>query len=120
MSSEIRTTARFRREAKRLHKKFPSLKSDLQILLHQLTENPRHGTPLGKNFFKIRLQIKSKGQGKSGGARVISFLEITFTKETSGLSIVYLATIYDKSEISTVSDNKLKQLLAEIREEFLF
>lgn len=38
MNSEIRTTARFRREAKRLHKKFPSLKSDLEILLQQLTE----------------------------------------------------------------------------------
>jgi hypothetical protein len=88
--------------------------------LHLLTENPRTGTPPGKNFFKIRLQIKSKKQGKSGGARVISFLEITFTKDSSGSSVVYLATIYDKSETSTVSDKELRQLLAEIREEFLF
>jgi hypothetical protein len=118
MNSEIRTTTRFRREAKRLSKKFSSLKNDLQLLHQDLTNNPKLGTPLGKNFFKIRLQIKSKGQGKSGGARVISHLEVTFTKDSLALPVVYLATIYDKSETSTVSDKELKRLLSEIREEF--
>jgi hypothetical protein len=36
---------------------------------------PRPGTPLGKDTFKIRLKITSKGKSKSGGARVISLVE---------------------------------------------
>lgn len=41
------------------------------------------------------MSISSKGKGKSGGARVITYILIN--KE-----IVYLAAIYDKSEHSTV------------------
>lgn len=119
MNSEIRTTGRFRREAKRLQKKFPSLKNDLTGLNNLLVNNPRLGSPLGKNFYKIRLQIASKGQSKSGGARVISHVEVTFAKDKKEQSLIYLASIFDKSEMSTVSDKGLKQLLAEIQQEFL-
>jgi mRNA-degrading endonuclease RelE of RelBE toxin-antitoxin system len=64
MNSEIRTTARFRKESKRLSKKYPSLKNDLANLAILFTVNPRSGIPLGKNFFKLRLQITSKEKGK--------------------------------------------------------
>ncbi len=36
-------------------------------------DNPTSGTSLGHNLYKIRLAIASKGKGKSGGARVITF-----------------------------------------------
>lgn len=51
MISEIRTTSRFRKEAKRLSKKYPSLKNDLSNLLTTLTQNPASGISLGKNFY---------------------------------------------------------------------
>jgi hypothetical protein len=63
------------------------------------------GTPIGKNCFKIRLAIKSKGQGKSGGARVITC--VLAVKET-----VVLLSIYDKAEKEDISDLVLQQLLA--------
>ena len=53
-------------------KKYQSLKTDLALLFKSLEENPMQGTPLGKNCYKIRLAISSKGKGKSGGARVIT------------------------------------------------
>jgi hypothetical protein len=118
MNSEIRTTARFRRESKRLLNKYPSLKSDLTSLADLLTKNPHSGTSLGKNFYKLRLKIESKGKGKSGGARVITHVDVTFIKEKTGSTIIYLATIYDKSEMSTISDKELKILLKEIQQEF--
>ena len=78
-------------------------------------------TPLGNHCFKIRLAIKSKGKGKSGGARVITFLEteiighIETNKEKQ--IIVNLVTIYDKSDVSTITNKELKELIANIEYE---
>lgn len=118
MNFEIRTTTRFRKEFKRLSKKYPSLKNDLTNLADLLANNPRSGTALGKNFYKLRLKISSKGKGKSGGAKVITHIDVTFIKEKTGSIIIYLVTVYDKSEMSTVSDSELKKLLKEIQQEF--
>ena len=118
MSFEIRTTERFRKEAKRLSKKYPSLKNDLLVLLTQLEDNPKAGKALGNHFYKIRLQIKSKGKGKSGGARVITHVEITLKNEGLENGFIYVATIYDKSEISSIDEAQLKFLLKEIKNEF--
>jgi mRNA-degrading endonuclease RelE of RelBE toxin-antitoxin system len=74
MTCEVLTTEKFERQAKRLLKKYPSLKKEIIHLEENLSENPKLGTSLGNNFYKIRLAIKSKGKGKSGGARVITFL----------------------------------------------
>ena len=40
----------------------------------ELFENPFMGIDLGKHLRKIRLAITSKGKGKSGGARVITYV----------------------------------------------
>lgn len=66
MSFSIIPTGRFKKEAKRLSKKFPSLRMELAELNEKLTNQPDIGTPLGNNSYKIRLAIKSKGKGKSG------------------------------------------------------
>ncbi len=118
MNFEIRTTARFRKESKRLSKKYPSLKNDFSILAGLLAKNPRSGTPLGKNFYKLRLKISGKGKGKSGGARVITHVDVAYIKEKLGSTVIYLVTVYDKSEMSIVSDSELKTLLKEIQAEF--
>ncbi len=60
-------TPEFLIEAKKLSKKYSSLKNDITELAAQLAINPAQGTPLGKNAYKIRLAITSKGKGKSGG-----------------------------------------------------
>jgi mRNA-degrading endonuclease RelE of RelBE toxin-antitoxin system len=64
MSFSVIPTDKFKKEAKRLIKKFPSLKTELVILSDELENNPEIGTPLGNSSFKIRLAIKSKGKGK--------------------------------------------------------
>src|SRR5438477_6550556 len=104
MSYRVISTDPFEREVKRLSRKYPSLKTDLQTLFGQLEENPLVGSPLGKNCYKIRLAIKSKGKGKSGGGRIITFVQIRNEK-------VFLVTLYDKGEKGTVSDDELEQLL---------
>jgi mRNA-degrading endonuclease RelE of RelBE toxin-antitoxin system len=106
MSYEVIPTSRFKAETKRLLKKYPSLSDDLSTLNASLSEHPEQGTPIGYGAFKIRIAITSKGKGKQGGGRVITLLK-TLRKR------VYLLSIYDKSEISTVSDKTLRALIAE-------
>ena len=72
MSYEIRYSATFKRSAKALAKKYPSLKQDIQIFLKELALNPEMGTLIGKNIYKVRMAITSKRRGKSGGARIIT------------------------------------------------
>jgi hypothetical protein len=105
MSYRIATIAPFRKEAKNLIKKYPSLKSELTELGSQLSENPAVGTALGNECYKIRLAIKSKGKGKSGGARIITHVVHVSDQ------VVYLLTIYDKSDKENISDRELQALL---------
>ena len=94
----------FKREAKRLFKRYPSLKQELFFLGKELENNPTMGTPLGNNVYKIRISISSKGRGKSGGARIISYVLVL--KEA-----VLLLTIYNKGEKNSISDKEIKELI---------
>jgi mRNA-degrading endonuclease RelE of RelBE toxin-antitoxin system len=91
MSYKVNTTPLFEREAKPLIKKYSSLANDLNDLIDSLAEQPIQGTALGNNCYKIRLAIKSKGKGKSGGARIITCV-IAVREE------VVLLSVYDKTE----------------------
>lgn len=104
MNYKVEATPSFLVDIKRLSKKYPSLKKDIAELAVLLAENPTTGTPLGKDAYKIRLAITSKGKGKSGGARVITCIKVVTT-------IVYLVSIFDKSEKENITDKELKQLL---------
>jgi mRNA-degrading endonuclease RelE of RelBE toxin-antitoxin system len=104
MSYKVKSIAVFEKQAKRLIKKYVSLKKELLELVNELKENPERGTPVGKNCFKIRIAIASKGKGKSGGARIITNFVVTD-------STVYLLSIYDKSEQKSLSDKDLDELL---------
>lgn len=78
-------------------------------MLDSLEVNPEQGTSIGNSCYKIRLAMASKGNGKSGGARVIIHVLI---KD----KIVFLLDIYDKSEQANISDKELGQLLKSIAE----
>ena len=104
MSFEIRTIETFERELKKLSKKYPSVKNDILDLGEELIENPLMGVPLGKDCYKIRMSISSKNKGKSGGSRVITCVKIID-------EIVFLLSIYDKSEQEDIEDKALNHLL---------
>ena len=107
MSYNVKSIAVFERQAKRLIKKYASLKKELLELVQKLKEKPEQGTAIGKNCFKIRIAIASKGKGKSGGARVITNFVVTD-------AAVYLLSIYDKSEEENLTDRELDELLKSI------
>ena len=88
------------KRAQTAFKKHPSLKKDIVALGAELIANPKLGTPLGNDCFKIRMAIASKGRGKSGGSRVITHVKISTTS-------IFLLFIYDKSESDSISDEEI-------------
>ena len=104
MSYSIVSTPNFEKELKSLAKKYPSLKTDLIELSQSLLATPTQGVEIFKNCYKIRFSIKSKGRGKSGGGRLITFIKVQNER-------IYLLSVYDKSDKQTVSDQTLKYLL---------
>jgi mRNA-degrading endonuclease RelE of RelBE toxin-antitoxin system len=104
MSYNIYTTDNFDKELKKLAKKHRSTKTDILALSNSLKEDPQQGDPLGKDCYKVRMAITSKGKGKSGGARVITCIKVVEEN-------VYLLAIYDKSDKESISDKELDQLL---------
>ena len=109
MSNKVIPTPRFKRQAKKLLKKYSSLTLELQTFEQDLMNNPTPGQSLGHNVYKVRVAVKSKGKGKSGGLRVITYL-ITEEEE------IYLLTIYDKSEMESIDNKTLKEMIKEINE----
>ena len=106
MSFEVSTSPNFDRELKRLAKKYPSMKADLLELVESLINNPFQGENLGKDCYKVRMKISSKGKGKSGGSRVITCVKVVNEH-------IKLLSIYDKSDQESISDSLLIQLLSE-------
>lgn len=104
MSFEIIPTPFFLKDVKPLVKKYPSLKNELARLGDELLLNPQMGEPLGRDCYKIRLSVASKGKGKSGGARVITCVKIIDER-------IFLMAIYDKSEMEDIDDTVLKERL---------
>lgn len=104
MSYNVITTTNFRKEFKRLVKKYPGVKQDIIDL--QLDENPLIGDALHKGCRKIRMAITGKPSGKSGGARVI--VQVLISERE-----VYLLSIYDKSDTDTISEKWLDELISQ-------
>jgi mRNA-degrading endonuclease RelE of RelBE toxin-antitoxin system len=121
MNCKIIVIDDFKRDAKKLLKKYASLKEELAILQEQLLENPRMGTHIQENTYKIRLAVKSKGKGKSGGMRIITHVievEIQVSENEKEQNFtVFLLTIYDKSEMENITDTDLQNLIDEVNTE---
>ncbi len=104
MGYEVILTEDFKKFFRRLNRKYPSLRNDLLQLIDELEKDFSLGISLGANLYKIRLAIKSKNKGKSGGARVIYYF-LTVANE------IYLIHIFDKSEFENIPKDKILELM---------
>lgn len=86
-------------------KKYPHIKEDFLLLRNILRVDPITGNdPLGRDIFKVRMQISDKNKGQSGGARVIIQVKIID-------KVVYVLSVYNKSVLETMIDKAITQLL---------
>lgn len=105
MNFNIETIPRFEKDAKKLKKKFPKIKTDLIALRNDLLENPNLGIHLGENIFKVKIPNLSIPTGKSGGFRVITYYK---TNDT-----LFLITMYSKTDQDNILTEKLKKIVRE-------
>lgn len=110
MNFDVVATNPFERKLKRLAKRHKSLVTDLSSIIDKLIKNPTLGVSIGKDCYKIRVAISSKGKGKSGGARIITYVRIV--NQT-----VFLMDIYDKSDQESIPDKELQMLIEILQEE---
>ena len=105
---EVIATKTFIKSAKSIAKKYRSFNADYQRLVAELTKNPALGVDLGGGYRKVRMSIASKGKGKSGGCRVITF---DMVEKNGNLYLIYA---YDKSEYDNVELTVIKSLVEEM------
>ena len=104
MNYKVEISSNFIKEAKKLSKKYNSLKLELKLLGESLSNNPTQGISLGNNVYKVRMTIASKAKGKSGGARIITFVKVEN-------EVVYLLSIYNKRTKDVITDKEILTLL---------
>lgn len=114
MNYKVIPTPTFAKSLKALAKRYKSMKADMDAFRKSLEENPFQGTELTSGIRKIRMAITSKGRGKSGGARVITYTVVA--AECDGK--VYLIELYDKADFSTIDVSVIKDMIASLSEDF--
>lgn len=110
MNYKIKVSPTFVKNIKRLKKKYPSIKDDYANFLDEVKTNPGTGIDLGNGLRKVRMAIKSKGRGKSHGARVITYTITTSVNEGE----ITLLTIYDKAERENISRQEIEEIVKEV------
>lgn len=108
MHYNILTIPEFDKNVKKLAKRFHKIKDDLTELTEELQTNPKLGTPLINNCYKIRVVNSSIPAGKRKGFRVI-----TYHIDTN--NNLYLLSIYSKSDTETLTDAEILDLLKQIK-----
>lgn len=103
MKFQVKAFDSFKKQLKQLLKKYRNLNVDIERLTDIVEINPTLGESLGGGFYKIRLKISDKNKGKSGGARIITY--VYFENE-----IVYFVAIYDKSEAETLDLQEIRRI----------
>ncbi len=107
MDYKIIARKTFIKGIKQLSKRYASITDDYERLLNKLENTPQLGTSLGGGLRKIRMPITSKGRGKSGGVRVITFTVIISVNEAE----INLIAIYDKADRCSISKEEIEILL---------
>jgi len=102
MNYSITTVDTFKKELKKLSKRYKNIKKDYILFLEILSSsNPKNiATYLGKNCYKIRLKNSDNNKGKSSGYRVI-YLIIE-----EDLNVILLS-IYSKSDFENISEQEI-------------
>ncbi len=98
----------FAQDFKYLQKRYRGIASDLHPLLDQLRNGETPGdqiTGVQYRVYKARIRNRDAGRGKSGGYRVIYYLET--------LDQAVLLTIYSKSDQSDISAQTIRQIIQE-------
>jgi len=108
---EIRFTPEFKRNLRALSKRYHHIRSDIEPILNQLQAGIFVGDQIphtGYTLYKVRVRNRDAQRGKSGGYRLIYYLQ---TPQS-----VILITLYSKTEQSDISATNLRRIIREFEE----
>ena len=108
MPVNIEFTPEFKRNLRALSKKYRHIKSDVDPLILDLQSGLLPGdqvTGTSYTIFKVRIPNRDVQKGKSGGYRLIYYLQ---TKVD-----IILITIYSKSEQSDITAVQIRRIVRE-------
>ncbi len=99
----------FLSDVKALKKKYRHVIDDVDPLVERLRQGETPGDQIpnvGYSVYKVRLKSSDLTKGKSGGFRVIYYLQNSIDR--------ILLTIYVKSERTDISPNEIANLIREV------
>ncbi len=102
----IFTTEEFERQLRSLLKRYRSIQSDVQPIIEQLQASKALGDKIqnvGYPVFKVRVQNSDIQKGKSGGYRLIYYMQLS--------SEIVLITIYAKSDRQDISAKEVRRII---------
>jgi mRNA-degrading endonuclease RelE of RelBE toxin-antitoxin system len=105
MPYRFRFSRHFDQQIKRLAKRNPHLRSDLETFLNGFDPARHPVIPGASGARKARMKVS--GRGKSGGYRVIYFVHVA--------DQIWLLTVYDKVRTENLSLAEIDQIAALIR-----
>jgi mRNA-degrading endonuclease RelE of RelBE toxin-antitoxin system len=103
---KIDKSIEFKKNIKKLEKKYRSIEEDLEPLIQQLESGETPGDRISGNkypVYKVRVKNSDNKKGQSSGYRVIYY---TITPES-----ILLTTIYSKSERGNISNREIEDLI---------
>ena len=108
---EVIATREFQKKVRSLSKKYRHIQTDLQPILEKL----RLGEILGDRIpgikfvvYKLRIKNNDVQKGKSGGYRLIYWLQTT--------DCIVLLDIYSKSEQDNIDVTKISQIITQFEQ----
>ena len=97
----------FDKQFKKLAKKYNLIKNDLNSFIDDFDLVHKQAIPIKNDIYKVRFANSNKNRGKSAGYKMYYYVKID--------DIVYLITIYDKSEIQAIDETVVINAIREIQ-----
>jgi len=108
---EVIVSREFKLALKYLSKRYRRIKSDVQPIIDELEAGEKPGDRIQGTdsiVYKVRIKNTDAQKGKSGGYRLIYYVQVEST--------IILITIYSKSDQTDISAEEIIQIIEELEE----
>lgn len=109
MPTIVNISTEAQKDVKHLKRKYPAVTSQLRKLIDQLENDERPGDKIsgvGHDVYKVRLPNPSAQRGKSGGFRVIYYVQMADS--------LFLLKVYSKTEQTDISAEEIRRIVKEL------
>jgi mRNA-degrading endonuclease RelE of RelBE toxin-antitoxin system len=109
MATRVDVSDIFKKDLKKLARKYPAILDQVEALIDDLEADKRSGDKIpnvGFDVYKVRLKNPSTSRGKRGGFRVIYYVHLK--------DEVFLLTVYSKSQQSDVSLEQIRRIIVDL------